>query len=282
MEYARHLLVLGALLLASCAPDSMQKQPMMTDDEIREAFIREAKDQGVRVTRVLPDGRVLVERDGTELSLSLENLVRNVRRDGDVAAIGRFVTTVKGSRLDLPNWQNSQPRLRFAVEPADHEFGGTLREMVTDDIVRVLVYVTPDESRITWIDEVQLQTWGVPAAEAWAAASMNMSALLAATPIQIEPIDDMQLGMFDSESVFKASLVLSPNLKKVLAPKIGWPIYAVIPCRDFAYFFRSKDLIPRVGKTVVEEYKASGYPITPDVLLISDSGIEAIGTFPVH
>jgi hypothetical protein len=255
---------------------------MMTDDEIRAAFLREAKDQGVRVTRVLPDGRVFVEREGTELSVSLENLVRDVRRDGDVAAIGRFVTTVKGSGLGLPNWQNSKSRLRVSVEPADHEFGGTLREMVTDDIVRVLVYVTPDESRITWIDEVQLQTWGVPATEAWAAAWMNMSALLASTPIQIEAIDDMQLGMFDSESVFKASLLLSPNLKEILAPKIGWPIYAVIPCRDFAYFFPSKDLIPRVGKTVVEEYKSSGYPITPDVLLISDSGIKSIGTFPVH
>ena len=118
--------------------------------------------------------------------------------------------------------------------------------------------------------------------EAWQAAYANMATLLRNTPVQVEIIDDMKLGMFDSESVFKASLIFSPNLKEVLAPKLGWPVYAVIPCRDFVYFFHSKDLIPRVGKTVVEEYKSSGYPITPDVFVISDSGIEAMGTFPVH
>jgi hypothetical protein len=69
----------------------------------------------------------------------------------------------------------------------------------------------------------------------------------------------------------------------VVQPKIGWPVYVVIPSRDFVYLFSVQDgeLIPRIGSVVVEEYKESGYPLTTDVLEISDTGIEPIGTFPV-
>jgi hypothetical protein len=35
-----------------------------------------------------------------------------------------------------------------------------------------------------------------------------------------------------------------------------------------------------MGSVVVNEFRSSGYPITTEVLRISDDGIEAIGRFP--
>jgi hypothetical protein len=43
---------------------------------------------------------------------------------------------------------------------------------------------------------------------------------------------------------------------------------------------KDKTLLNRMGRVVVNEYNRSGYPITTEVLRISDQGIEAIGEFP--
>lgn len=57
----------------------------------------------------------------------------------------------------------------------------------------------------------------------------------------------------------------------------------VIPARDFIFFLPEGDneLLGRVGTVVVREYTQSGYPITTEVLRLSDDGIEAIGTYQV-
>jgi len=62
---------------------------------------------------------------------------------------------------------------------------------------------------------------------------------------------------------------------------LTWPVLVVIPCRDFIYVLeQDQELINRIGRVVVEEFQNSGYPITTEVLRISDDGIEVIGRFP--
>lgn len=250
----------------------------------RAAFVKEARAQGVEIRKTLPDGRIVVAVEGNEATVSLENLSRNVARDGDVGAVKRFVATIRETLLPLPPWQEARGRIRYSAEAADHDFGDALRQEVTETVARVLVYVDADERRIRWLTPGDLADWKVNRDEAERAARENMAGLLSRTPIRVDSIGRHRLAMFDTESVFKASLIFSPNLKEVLRAKVGWPVYAVIPCRDFAYVFpvRDKDLIPRVGKVVVHEYRDSGYPITADVLEISDKGIRAIGGFPVE
>jgi hypothetical protein len=56
----------------------------------------------------------------------------------------------------------------------------------------------------------------------------------------------------------------------------------VVPCRDFEYVNSVKDggFLGRLGGVVVKQYRESGYPITKDVLEVSNAGIVAIGKFP--
>jgi hypothetical protein len=88
--------------------------------------------------------------------------------------------------------------------------------------------------------------------------------------------------MIPVQSVFKASTIFSPNFKEFVKDDLGWPVLAVIPCRDFIYVLPEKDkaLLNRMGGVVQNEYRKSGYPITTEVFKISDDGIEAIGKYP--
>jgi hypothetical protein len=256
---------------------------MSVPKKVSSLFTKELARRGVPRPRMLENGCFLLEIGGMQLNVSLENLARDYARDGDPGRIARFVDTVLATSEPPVSWDGAKSGVRFAAERSDQEFGDTVFERITETLCRVLAHVDAEETRVTWVSASTLAEWGCGLAEAERVAAANMADLLAETPIEITQIEQYRLGMLSTHSVLKASLVFSPNLKEILRPTLGWPIYAVIPCRDFAYVFAESDreLIPRLGRVVVREYCQSPYPISTEVFCISDEGIEAIGRFPV-
>jgi len=251
--------------------------------KMQDAFVAEARLQGLEVRRWLEDGRAVVAVGAHELTISLENIARVIARDGDTGALERFVRAIRGSLAELPPWDTARQGLRFSAEAADVELGDALWEPVTREVVRVLVFVDPEEALIRWLSPADLATWGVDLPEAHRVAAAGMAALLDEATLEVTPAEGHLLGYLETDSPLKASLIFSPNLKARVSTHLGWPIYAVIPARDFMYLFPKRDqaLIPRIGGVVVNEFRGSGYPITTEVLEISDAGIQAIGKYPV-
>lgn len=256
---------------------------MGNDDAVLELFVKALAAKRLTVTRALEDGRYLVDIAGTPATISLDNVRRDYARDHDPEAIVRFVDAIIQAICgELPPWSEAKSGLRLQAETAGQDWGDTLHEAVSDQFHRVLVYESPDRRTITWVTRGSLKEWGVSFEEVEAAASANMGALLKATPIELKKIEPYTLGLLVTPSVFKAALIFSPNLREVCEPVLGWPLLAVIPCRDFAFLFAASDdgIVERLGSTVVKEYRGSGYPITTEVLRIDDAGIEAIGEYP--
>ena len=154
---------------------------------------------------------------------------------------------------------------------------------MTDELCKIYVYTPADGSFITWVNHFTVDDWGVSREQIVLEAEANMREIVAATRLECTDIDGVQLGMLSTtHTPFKASLILSPALRDLVSPVLGWPVYAVVPCRDFAFVIsvKDRDFLSRMGRVVVEQYKKSGYPITKDVLQVSDAGITAIGTYP--
>jgi hypothetical protein len=247
-------------------------------------FLRELDRRGIPAPKALDDGSFLVQvKDGT-CTVSLENLAKEFARDRDAEQVSRFVDAILTTLQPLPPWREAKAGIRFVAEPSNHDVGDTIYDRMTDSLCRVLAHVDAEESRITWLTSRLLDEWSRSRAAVAKVAADNMAALLRDTPIEIETIEEFRLGIFVTDSPLKASLLFSPNLKEVLAPKLSWPVYAVIPCRDFAYVFpeTDRDLIPRLGRVVVREYTQSAYPISTEMFRVSDAGLEAIGQFPVE
>jgi len=113
-------------------------------------------------------------------------------------------------------------------------------------------------------------------------ANENMQVLLAAAEVEFEAIDDAKLGMLKTEySAFKASLVFTPGFKELVEPILGWPVFALVPCRDFVFLIPESDreLLDRAGGVVVKEYLESAYPLCTEVFELNDEGNQAIGEF---
>lgn len=254
---------------------------MKTADDI---FCSELEKRGIEYV-VAADGRYEVQVGDRTLHVSLDNVRRDYQRDGEADVIIRFADQLSTDFFtETPSWEAVQPYVRYSLEPSDYEsgFDDVVCTVVNDALNQVFVYTPPDGSRITWISESRLDEWGVTREQVVQQAEQNMAAIIRETKFEIEEMDGNKLGMLSTqETPFKASLILSPAFRDLVSPTHGWPVYVVVPCRDFAFVIPSdsRDFLGRLGPTVLREYDNSGYPITQDVLEVSDDGITAVGTF---
>lgn len=124
-----------------------------------------------------------------------------------------------------------------------------------------------------------LDSWGISAAAAEEAALRNLDGILENAAIEVSEKAGVRVGMVPTNSPFKASLVLAPRIRRQAEATLGWPLFAVLPARDFLMLFADKALVPRFGRVVVAEFRSSAYPLSTEVLEISDDGLRAIGRF---
>jgi hypothetical protein len=256
---------------------------MPTADEL---FRAELDRRGIAYS-FTAEGTYAIDLGGTSLDTSLENIRRNYERDGDATAIIRFVDQLTLDHFaSVPTWDDVRPYVRYSLEGLD--FHGSLLDdvlfdRVTDGLCKIYVYTPPDGSYITWINHFTVDDWGVSRDEIAQQAEVNMREIVKSTELECSDVDGVKLGMLSTqETPFKASLILSPAFRDFVAPVLGWPVYAVAPCRDFVFVLsvEDRDFLGRLGHTVIKQYRQSGYPITKDVLEVSDSGVAAIGTYP--
>lgn len=254
---------------------------MPVSSEVATLFLDEMKRRNVPVT-LGPNGEYHVESGTTRLTVSLENLSRDFERDRDVGRIASFVDSVT-RQLDEPNWEAARPRVRWSPESRDMRLDeNALFDIVSDQVALVLVLVSSSETEIQWVSPALAGRWGQTKASLFAAATENMHRLLAEAAIEAEPLEQFQLGMLSTEyTAFKAALVFCPGLKEAAEPTLGWPLLAVMPCRDFVYLIRDqdRDLLGRLGPTVVREHAESGYPLSTEVFELTDAGVRAVGAF---
>lgn len=250
-------------------------------EDVQALFEAELTGRDVSFTHLETDGCYLVRTPEGDRTVSLDNIARVYAQEQAPGAVIGFVDEVLNT-FDLPSWPDARSHIYFAAESCDCEFGDSLYQHVTKEVAWVLVVTDPDERSIVWLTPGNLAEWGVTQAEVELAAYENIAQLLAEIRPEVELIDGMGLAMIPLNSVFKASVIFSPNFKAFISQELHWPVLVVIPCRDFIFALSENDtaLLQRMGSVVQREYRESGYPITTEVLRISDSGIEAIGAFP--
>ncbi len=244
-------------------------------------FQKALESHGLKIKSVTSNGLYVVPYAGIDFEVSLENTTRDYLRDGNIRVFETLVNTLLAAGQGIPSWNEAKNRIYFSAQPSDIDFGDTIVDPVTDDFVCVVVIHDPKGGQISWVTQSMLKDWNVSREEVRATALNNMATVMEQTPVKVDDVLGHRLGMLETHSPFKASLIFSPNFKEKISHSLGWPVYVVIPCRSFAFVIPEvdKDLLSRVGKVVVEEFQKSGHPITCEVLHVSDKGISAIGTF---
>jgi hypothetical protein len=251
--------------------------------EVATLFLDELARRDIAVS-VDEEGYYIIDRNSLTCKINLENLSRDYAQDRDPERVVHFVNAIL-SQMERPEWTEAEGRIRWQAEPGDHDFGEVLRDAVSDSAVLVLVVASADDTQLRWLILEDLAHWGKTEEELWETAAGNMAQILRDATIETDDIDGHKLGMIATEHVdSKAALLFAPNLKEIVEPVMGWPIYAVMPCRDFVYIINkeSEELLGRLGSVVVREYRESGYPVTTEIFEITEESVRAIGSYQVN
>lgn len=249
----------------------------------RQLFEDELQRRGIGFSIDPESGRHVLDIGAIRILISLVNLERDLARDGDTGRVARFVDTVLESASVTPPEELSAEGIYWALEPNDYEEPADIREPLSRKIDRVLVHVTADGARISWVNRAMLEKMGLSEAEAREKGFDNLARTLDEASIEWSDVDGVRLGHLITDLPFKASLLLAPNLRKVVEDQIGWPVMAVAPDRDFLYFWAAEhaQFAGRLGSVVVREFKGAAYPISTEVYEVSDDVFRAVGAFPV-
>lgn len=184
----------------------------------------------------------------------------------------------------LPGFLVGRSGLRLSLEGNHREFEDSVHRKLTAGTSSVLVWAPPDEEIIVWLRKKNLSEWLTEEVEATALAREGLDRLLAEVEVVPQIVDTQhKVALLQTDSIFKASLLLAPGLRSKVEPVLGWPVCAVAPCRDFVMLFRDGDLdlIPKLAGIVAHEFEGDPHhSLTVEVLRVWDDGkIEALGSF---
>lgn len=224
-----------------------------------------------------------VHTNGTDKTVSLENLEKNFIRDQDLNLVETFIASIIQPIENLPKWSELKKGIFVSIEPSDYDLEQKIHKKLSKSAIAILSYYNNDTNQVRWLSKADLVERDVNIEKAWSQGYDNLENILAKSKVSYADIEGEKIGMLEVDEPYKASLILTKGLKVKVLKHIGWPIYAVAPARDFVYLF-SKDgsVINKVGAVVTKEYSQSSYPISTEVWELSDSMPKAIGAFPIE
>jgi hypothetical protein len=246
------------------------------------AFEAAVEAQGGKVVARDADDCAQVIIGGWSASVYLGNVRRRVDAGEPLeAAVAHFVRVLALPRGPITDAGTLRAGLRLLLERREVLDPPVVHRVLSREIALVLAWTDPDETSVRLLTWDDLAGCSLQREDAWAVAGRQMDALLSETPIEVDQVAGSPVAMLATESVFKASLIAAPSLREHAEPLVGWPLMAVVPCRDFAYLLPdgASELVGRLGSVVLREFNESPYPLSPEVFRISNEGIEAIGTF---
>lgn len=244
-----------------------------------ELFEAELASRRLRYSPGPSPGRCVVWVDGTLLVVSLDNLARQLTgADDDAQRVSWFTDQVIAA-AQLSSL--TADGLYWFLESGGYPDGADYRERVSPRLDRILVHASAAGAVIRWMTPRSVSEMGLSVNAASRQAWSNLdTALGRAEQVSYPAPGGATLLSFATALPSKASLLLAPSLRTAVEGTLGWPVLAVAPDRGFVYLWNAKrrDLIDRLGAVVTREHARAPYPLSAEVLEISDS-IRAIGSY---
>lgn len=260
----------------------MRLGPISGKEPEKDIVLEKFKDQiskaGLLIDFIDDDGQVHISKNGLDIVVNLDNTRKMYERLRNDACITALVDVITADPDVFFSWETVKKDVYLSLFPSDFDFQNIVNQKVTEDFNKV--YVVKGGGRLTWVKKSDLEAWSLTEQELDKVADINGNKLLERASLRFDILDEKKLGYFDTEEeAFKATLLFASGLKEKVIKEFGWPIYAVIPVRDFCYIFSEADFdyfSNELGEVASKEYKRSANPITSELLKISDGGVTVV------
>ena len=230
--------------------------------------------------------------DGLEGRINLSNITREIARDGDIYRAVRFADNVV-SPVCFPNdWSQVKHQVIWDIQSNTLVGQSDLAFHLSDQTHQMPVILDPETKQILYLDSHMLIEMSVSEETVAEAADENLSAALCNALFTIREHEGVRFAVVGCHLPFKAALILAPNLREITEPLLGWPLFAVIPRRNYMYLYDARcfdngvtdifEKIPGLGNVVLEEFDLGAYPLSTEIFEISDDGVRAVAEYRRH
>ncbi len=255
-------------------------------DFIYDEFKERVKDFGIDVGPEDQDGNIAIEYGDTQITINLGNARKSYAEQNDLSHLDKIISSLHQSLMGLPvpDWDTAAPNLFFML--TRHELSPEkLKEYITEPIADkvIKVFIHHHNGQYIWISHSILQIWNVSLEAFKGQCNYNMDNLLDDSKIVLTKLPGKgRLGAIESEiSWLNSALLFTKNFRKKIEETIGWPVYFVIPAREFCYFvnIKRKDSLDLLTQMFNDIYRKEDLRLTREIYSLTDKGIRATDNF---
>lgn len=252
----------------------------MTENDVVQHFREELAKHNIEVGRADQEGFYHVSYAGLEMTVSLENVKLNAIRDNSFSPVDTLVESILSAGTKPATFAEVRGMLIPSLESSTIIVGNSLTEPITKQIE--LRYLIDKGNQLLYVDSNDIKKWNVSIDQIRSISNKNLDDIYRKAKISSSAVGGHILYYFETGFPLKSTFIISKTFVETYLQKFGGDFYAVLPTRDFCYFFSGADkdyFLPRLGSTVKKEYSDSGYKVSEEVVKIGKDGIEAIGSY---
>ena len=230
--------------------------------------------------------------DGLEGRINLSNITREIARDGNIYRAVRFADNVAFPACFPRDWSKVKHQVFWDIQSNTLVGQSDLAFHLSDQTHQMPVILDVATMQIIHLDSHMLIGMAVSEETVAEAADENLSAALYNALFTIREHEGVRFAVVGCYLPFKAALLLAPNLREIAEPILGWPLFAVIPRRNFMYLYDARcfengvtdifEKIPGLGNVVLEEFDLGAYPLSTEIFEITDEGVRAVAEYRRH
>jgi len=257
-----------ALLLCSCKESSK--------DIVKDTFIKKVVQLGFKIDAIkLPD-EILISKDSLQFKLNISNLRKQYELSPHEKTITDFVNLVTHYQQELPAWIDSKKRIFYYLYPSNYDFKHFVHVSISQKLSKIYVY--SENGKLTWITKEDLMKWKIDANALETQSQLNSKEIFSSLRLELDTLEGHRyISIESNRPSFNSSFILCNQLKDLVSGSIGWPIYAITPCRDQMYLFGESDfdfMKSKLKNFVLKKYKESNDPLSLEILQLTDKGIK--------
>lgn len=269
----RFIAILLVIMLSNC-------KVKVTEQSAAEYFKKQLGDKGISIERIDTDGNYVVKHQGAEYIISLENASSNAIRDNSMSHIDTLVSSIPVTQKEFKNFAEIRMQIFPSYESKEFFTGNAVNDAFSEKaLVRFVIF---QDGKLIYIGKNDLKQWNLDVPKLKSLAFANLETEFNKSEIEVSEIEGRKLYHINADFPLKSTFLGTKKFYSKLSPKLGRDIYAVMPVRDFCYFFSGADkdfFLSRIGQTVQKEYAESGYKISKELFQINSSGVKPVGTF---
>lgn len=186
--------------------------------------------------------------------------------------------------IRMVSFTNGQEFLRLAILREKDLRPGMISAEFAGGLCKVIVY-TADDLELRTLDEAVLKRWGMPREVVFSVADRNMCRLLAKTKVKktdlAEGVNAMEFDLPCKH--LGVSFILCNDFRRIVYDYMGAKFLVVAPSCESILILENitNNILEKLGKEIVREYRRSSKPLTTDVFLFTPEKIQIAGHFSV-